>query len=136
MCWGPEPGFWAEESHSQGCSVHRSHRQPGGWRRSAAAGCLPVEKINTYVQCVAAQSHKHSHTDEGPHLENLFIKQTGSKHCDAIGVNLRIVAARQRAGHLLLAVQQQGHVFLGNRESDAVPPRDKEEEPQAHKCVM
>lgn len=44
MCWGPEPGFWAEGSHSLGCSVHRSHRQLEGWRQSAAAGCLPVEE--------------------------------------------------------------------------------------------
>lgn len=44
MCWGPEPGSWAAGSHSRGCSAHRSRRQPGGWRRSAVAGCLPVEK--------------------------------------------------------------------------------------------
>lgn len=45
MCWGPEPGSWAEGSHSQGCSVHRSHRQPEDWTQSATAECLPVEKI-------------------------------------------------------------------------------------------
>lgn len=44
MCWGPEPGSWAVGSHSRGCSAHRSHRQPGRWRRSAVAGCLPMEK--------------------------------------------------------------------------------------------
>lgn len=43
-CWGPAPVFWAEGSHSQGCSAHRSHRQPEGWRRSAAAGCLPISR--------------------------------------------------------------------------------------------
>lgn len=41
---------------------------------------------------------------KSPHLENLLIKQTGTEHCDAIGVNLRIVAARQAKGHLLLAI--------------------------------
>lgn len=53
MCWGPELGFWAEGSHSQGCSVHRSHRQLEGWRQSSAAGCLPVEeKTNTQLELV------------------------------------------------------------------------------------
>lgn len=45
-------------------------------------------------------------------LENLLIKQTGSEHCDAIGVDHGVVAAGQGTGHLLLAVQQQCHVFL------------------------
>lgn len=49
---------------------------------------------------------------QGPHLENLLIKQTGSEHCDAIGVDHGVVAAGQGTGHLLLAVQQQCHVFL------------------------
>lgn len=115
MCWGPEPGSWAVGSHSQGCSVHRSHRQPGGWRRSAVAGCLPVKKRKN-------RSAKHQNKclsglslvsyARGPHLENFLIKQTGSKHCDAIGVDLRVVAAGQGTGHLLLAVQQQCDVLL------------------------
>lgn len=71
-----------------------------------------------------------------PHLENLLIKQTGSEHCDAVGVDLGVVAAGQRAGHLLLAVQQQSHVLLGNGDSDAMPPKDEEEESRANKCVM
>ena len=42
MCWGPGTGFWVEGSHSRGCSVHRSHKQPEGWMRSAAVGYHPV----------------------------------------------------------------------------------------------
>lgn len=36
------PGGWA--SHSQGCSVHSSHRLPWGLPLSAAVGCLPGMK--------------------------------------------------------------------------------------------
>lgn len=59
---------------------------------------------------------------QSTHLENLLIEQTRSKHRDAIGVHFCVVAAGERTGHLLLAVHQQRHVFLGNGERDAVPP--------------
>lgn len=36
------PGGWA--SHSQGCSVHSSHRLPWGLPLSAAVECLPGMK--------------------------------------------------------------------------------------------
>lgn len=66
---------------------------------------------------------KQSHSlDESAHLENLVVEQTRSKHSDAVGVNHCVVAAGQRTGHLLLAVQQQGHIFLGNGQRDAMPP--------------
>lgn len=47
-------------------------------------------------------------------LENLLIEQTGAEHGDAVRVHLGAVAAGKRAGHLLLAVEQQSHVFLGD----------------------
>lgn len=80
--------------------------------------CHPVSNITVYL-------------DRAPHLEHLLVQQAGSKHCDAIGVNHCLVAPGQRAGHLLLAVQQQCHILLGNRESNAMPPTDDKEEPQA-----
>lgn len=45
MCWGPGTGSWVGGSHSRGCSVHRSHKQPEGWMRSAAVGYHPVREL-------------------------------------------------------------------------------------------
>lgn len=169
-CWGPAPVFWAEGSHSQGCSAHRSHRQPEGWMRSAAAGCLPISRKKHHFMefhgtswsaiagatawingCLESNEMaiQHLWVSPGkmtkvevnedrllnvkfvPHLENLLIQQTGSEHRDAVSVNLCAVATWKGSGHFLLAVQQQCHSLLWDRESNAVPPTK-----EMKKCAM
>lgn len=131
MCWGPEPGSGAAGSHSLGCSVHRSRRPPEGWRRSAAAGCLPEDGGQGWTRSETVLETPSGRAETTwTHLENLLIEESGSEHSDAVGVDLGLVASGQGAGHLLLAVQQQSHVFLGNGESNAMPPRGRQ-----RKCI-
>lgn len=73
------------------------------------------------TKCVSQNSLK-THCKGVPDLEDLLIQETGSKYCDALGVQDWVVATWQSFGYTILAVKDQSDVLLLHRNGYAVPP--------------
>ena len=67
----------------------------------------------------------------GSYLKDFFIKYSGSKDYDSLGVHDGVGTALQSLGGLLLTVQEEGDGLLVHADGHAMPPGERQETQEA-----